>query len=129
LDLNPCNIGYLVVNLSAPQGQRTLYVHNLVAQSFLGERPSGFVVHHIDADKSNNHAFNLAYVSRRQNIELGALIYGESHYCAKLKGQDIPEIRRLAKQGWNSTLIGKMFAVSSRTISAAVNGKTWKHVV
>jgi hypothetical protein len=122
------NNGYLMVGLSARGGHRKLNVHALVAQAFLGERPSGFVVHHIDADKSNNHAFNLAYVSRRQNIELGALVCGESHCQAKLKDQDIPEIRHLAKQGWNSTLIGKMFGVSSGTIWSVINGKTWKHI-
>lgn len=41
--------------------------HSLVAECWLGERPEGYVIDHIDRDKHNNHYSNLRYVTRREN--------------------------------------------------------------
>lgn len=42
-------------------------VHRLVAEAFLGKRPDGLVVDHIDRNKQNNHYCNLRYVSLSEN--------------------------------------------------------------
>ena len=41
--------------------------HHLVAQAFMGERPTGLVIDHIDRDKLNNDVSNLRYVSYKEN--------------------------------------------------------------
>ena len=41
--------------------------HTLVAECWLGERPEGYVIDHIDRDKHNNHYSNLRYVTKREN--------------------------------------------------------------
>ena len=38
-------------------------VHQLVAKAFLGERPEGYVLDHIDRNRANNHYSNLRYIS------------------------------------------------------------------
>ena len=59
-----CNSdGYLTVRV---RHVRTT-VHRLVAQAFLGERPEGMVIDHIDRDKTNNHISNLRYCSLSEN--------------------------------------------------------------
>lgn len=45
----------------------TRTAHSLVAATFLGKRPEGRVIDHIDRDKRNNHYTNLRYVSVSEN--------------------------------------------------------------
>lgn len=66
--------GYLVVGLSKKGKPRTVRVHKLVAESFIGDRPTKHVIHHIDSDKTNNRIENLKYVSYKENAVQHQLI-------------------------------------------------------
>jgi hypothetical protein len=59
-------VGYEIVNLSKENKKKTFQVHNLVANAFLGES-NGFVVNHIDENKTNNKLENLEYVTYQVN--------------------------------------------------------------
>ena len=66
--------GYLEVALcwlrTRPEGtQQNLPVHRLVARAFIGPRPEGAVIRHLDGDKHNNSAANLCYGTQAENIE------------------------------------------------------------
>jgi hypothetical protein len=55
---------YLSVSLTKrpqDQVQKSLYIHQAVALHFLGPRPSGYVVRHLDGNRYNNHVSNLCY--------------------------------------------------------------------
>lgn len=58
---------YLSVNLSVKNVQRSFDVHVLVASAFLGPRPEGLQVRHLDGDARNNRVSNLAYGTYREN--------------------------------------------------------------
>lgn len=61
--------GYWRVQLLV-DGRREYYpVYLLVADAFHGTRPSGFVVDHLDGDKSNNRPENLEWVSIKENVQ------------------------------------------------------------
>lgn len=59
--------GYAMVNLNKNKKCEVVYVHQLVAKHFIGDRPKGMVVNHKDGIKSNNNVFNLEYVSSTEN--------------------------------------------------------------
>ena len=61
--------GYLRVQLYGGAGRRRRNhrIHLLVAGAFIGPRPAGFTVDHLDGDKRNNAAANLEYVGRLEN--------------------------------------------------------------
>lgn len=47
--------------------RKSIYLHHAVAQLFIGDRPEGLVIDHIDRDKNNNHVNNLRYCTVREN--------------------------------------------------------------
>lgn len=64
--------GYRRVSVSMDGGiARNMYVHRIVARTFLGPRPRDEQgeVNHKDGDPANNHVDNLEYVTRSQNIK------------------------------------------------------------
>lgn len=44
-----------------------IYIHTAVALTFLGPRPKGYVIDHIDKNRANNRLDNLRYVSYSEN--------------------------------------------------------------
>ncbi len=61
-------MGYMGVSLCRNSKPRTFRVHVLVALTFLGERPEGYHVGHLDGNPKNNEAKNLRYLTVRENI-------------------------------------------------------------
>lgn len=59
--------GYKVVTLCAEGVPKTIKVHCLVAEAFIGPRPDGLDVCHRDDNKSNNNMRNLRYDTRSNN--------------------------------------------------------------
>ena len=56
--------GHLAVDL--PSGRR--YVHQLVAEAFLGKRPNGCEVRHLNNDPADNRVENLDWGTRSENV-------------------------------------------------------------
>lgn len=59
--------GYLRVHLSRDGVRRHRKIHVLVARAFLGERPPGLEVRHLDGNHANNVITNLTYGTRSEN--------------------------------------------------------------
>lgn len=66
----PCgNVGYPLVNLYIGKGKKTLHtVHSLVAEAFIGSRPTNHEINHKDGCKTNNHVSNLEYIIPSENV-------------------------------------------------------------
>lgn len=70
--LTPNKQGYLTVTLKSLGGSEerteTQYkIHRLVWSMFIGDIPSGYVIDHINRDKSNNSIYNLRLASFADN--------------------------------------------------------------
>lgn len=65
------NNGYPSVALCKNRISYASRVHTLVANAFIGKRPEGNQVDHIDGNKTNNNVSNLRYVSPRDNVIFG----------------------------------------------------------
>lgn len=60
--------GYYRVILTGDDAKRLFTVHRLVATAFHGPAPDGAEVRHLDGDRANNRADNLAWGTHSQNM-------------------------------------------------------------
>ena len=129
-----CKNGYYYVCLYGVGIQKNITVHSLVANAFLGGRPNGLDVNHIDGDKSNNSCANLEYSSRSQNIRhaLGTGLchsrIADNHHASKLSSKDIPVIRHRLAIGHSQLSIARDYGVCQSAIGDISRGVTWLSV-
>lgn len=125
--------GYSNVVLCHECLPKTFTVHTLVMLAFVGPRPEGMEVNHINGVKTNNRLSNLEYVTPQENSlhatrVLGKRI-GEAAGSAKLTEAQVLEMRAEydGKRG-SCAKLARKYGVDHRTIRLAVNGKTWTHI-
>ena len=121
--------GYKTVSLSG----KTFTVHSLVAKHFVEGYQEGFVVNHIDYNKTNNFYKNLEWITQEDNIKHNKTTlrgnFGERQKDAKLTDEKVVAIKKLLKDGtFSQKQISDLFEVSPTTISNIKKGKKWNHV-
>lgn len=126
---------YLIVTLKHNNKRRTVCVHRLVAEAFLGECPRGKEVNHKDGNKLNNHHSNLEYVTSSENkkhafaLGLQKPRRGEGNGRSKFKFPDIAEMKRLSRAGLNYSEIARRFQADSSHVRRIVLGIRWPAAV
>lgn len=112
--------GRLKVELSSPK--TTKYVHVLVAETFIGERPDGLLCLHKDGDPTNNAVDNLYWGTYADNA-CDAVNQGTHVSCRrrKLSAEQIERIR----SGESPTLLAREFRVDRSTIYQVINKETY----
>lgn len=130
-------------------------VHAMVAECFIGPRPDGHVVNHIDGTRSNNRVGNLEYVTQQANIQQsvrdGSFPRGERHgrrthpECTShgasasaaravklgrpgLVDSDIQEMRALHASGVGMPALSERWRISQSQVFNIVHRKQWRHV-
>lgn len=121
--------GYKAVTLNFEgKGYRRLVSH-MVAEAFIGPRPSGMEVSHENGRLEDNAWDNLKYRTKQSNEDLkkehGTYAYGDRMPWAKLKNDDIPVIKSLVAAGESCLEVAEKYSVSETTISRIVRKKTW----
>lgn len=108
-------------------------MHKLILITFVGPRPEGAIIRHLDGNKYNNCLENLAYGTTRENFDdmfkHGATLKGEKHHTVKLKEFQVLEILSLLKEGRSFKEIALRYGVARGNISHIKRGMTWKHIV
>jgi len=123
LSLSPSGGGYELVRLYDSPRMETFYVHDIVASAFLGEKPSGFDVNHIDGTKGNNRPKNLEYVTRSENHRHA---YKSGLMRKKLSLELANRIRELYRSGKASqVLLAKRFGIQRVMVNRICTGRAW----
>ena len=95
--------GRLYVVCYANGQKKNAPIHRLVAKAFLGDRPDGLVINHIDGDKFNNKASNLEFVTQKENIDHSWKMGLQKHFTrdtyrlTKVKTSDFEKIEAMTK--------------------------------
>ena len=125
-------IGYYAVGPTVAGRNRQTYVHALVAEAFLGPRPDGASINHIDGDKTNNRRANLEYVTHAENMghasRSGLMAHGSKHYAAKLTEDLVRDIRRENATGTSMGALARKHGIAVGQIHAIVHRRAWRHV-
>lgn len=69
LDKHHSKDGYYAAFISFKGKVKRLMIHNLVAECWLGDKPEGYVIDHIDRNSRNNHYSNLRYCTISENMK------------------------------------------------------------
>jgi hypothetical protein len=125
--INPS--GYPVVTLNVNNKTHTVTVHSAVALAFIGPRPAGNQVNHIDGNKENPHISNLEYVTPKGNVahafRTGLAPIGERHGAAVLTEQKVRRIREMDAAGFSRSAIAREVGAKWDHVRDVVNGKNW----
>ena len=95
----------------------TYTVHRLVALAFLGDRPDGMVIDHIDDCVYNMNASNLHYITVKENAKKEAANNPNqtfnSHYLTR---EELDLVLKMLKDGCGQRQIGEAVGVRNTTI-------------
>lgn len=81
-------------------GKRINYLfHHLVAKLFIGERPDGMVIDHIDRNSLNNNVSNLRYITQLENMHNTSTYRSDILETDKKKRNNILNRERDRKNG------------------------------
>jgi hypothetical protein len=90
---------------------------------------------HLDGNALNCRLENLAYGSQAQNekdkVCHGTAAKGERHSRAKLTDELVRYLCKHCRPGdltWGFLPLARRLGVASATVTAAVKGKTWRHL-
>jgi hypothetical protein len=113
------------------EGNRTMHVHRLMAETWFGPSPfAGAVVRHLDGDRFNNRLSNLAWGTYAENaadqIAHGTSPTGERNGMARLTREAVRQMRELRAAGRTFKSIASQFGVSPMTAHRAITGGSWK---
>jgi hypothetical protein len=109
-----------VVTLSNSKGSHGFTVSTLVLLVFVGPKPKGKIIRHLDSDSFNNNLDNLVYGTSQENSDDRAKARG---YSYKVKKEDISKIRLRLEAGESCASIARELKVCSRTISRIKQNK------
>lgn len=125
----PNKDGYLTVIVMENGKRKVRMVHQLVAEAFVGPRPSGMVVCHENGVCVDNYPENLRYKTIRDNNldkqRHGTQPRGESHGRAKLTE---PEARSIAESQLSTAELMRKFNVTENIVTKIKHKRTWRHL-
>lgn len=122
--------GYATVQL---RDRKRFTVHRLVAAAFIGPRPTGMAINHVNGCKTDNRSANLEYVTPSENMKHAFATglqsnVGENHSGAKLTNDKVERIKAMLVLGFTQSEIASMMGVTQPSISLVKNGRRWAHL-
>lgn len=141
--------GYCRVHLSIKGDPKSKSVHSLVAETFIGPRPVGHQIRHINGIKTDNNVVNLVYGTASEN-EADKAVHGtkaigdkngmrtkpesrprgSTHGRTRLDEANVLYIREQLSSGIRGigAKLARQFEVSPQTISDIKSGRVWGHL-
>lgn len=132
--------GYGIVAVFEKNGEkRYRTVHSIIAESFIGPRPEGLTINHIDGNKYNNSASNLEYMTSGDNVRhahrMGLYSKRSKEEMQRIGGFKKPTMRSLSDEqallliatyeagGVSMKKLGAAFGIPTTTAFNIIRGK------
>lgn len=137
--------GHLKVKLCSNGKCVSRHVHQLILETFVGPKPAGNEVRHLNGIADDNRLENLAYGTRQENADdakkhgtmrsKGASIskskkgistvWCEKHGMAKLTDDQVREMRQRFADGMTTAEASKMYGINQNHARQIQIGKAW----
>ena len=104
---------------------KTIKVHRAVALAFLGTRPDGEEIRHMDGNPENCCLSNLAYGTHSENVLDGYVYRGNIGKHQKLNAQSVIAIKTDILAGKPSRKIANAYGISEQSICDIKHGRTY----
>lgn len=99
-------------------------IHHLVALTFLGECPDGYIVNHIDFNTHNNRLDNLEYITQLENIRHAAINRAwKSMVAPELESK----IRQESNSGVSFSQLAQKYNLGYQTVRAICKRLTYAY--
>lgn len=126
---------YIQTTVGASSGaKRAMAVHRMVCEAFHGPAPAtNSVARHLDGDRANNSAANLAWGSPKENAAdrrlHGRDRLGVDHHGAKLIDEhEVLAIFVLRRRGLTGEEIAEVFGLNRSSVNRVLARTAWGHV-
>lgn len=117
--------GYYRVSIWVGNIKKDAYIHQLVAEAFIGPRPKDHEINHKDRNTAHNFVDNLEYID---SIKHKQMVCGDGHGRAKLCSDDVRKIKRMLEHGYQQKEIAEIFCVNKTAIQKIASGQNWSHI-
>lgn len=113
--------GYLHLTLCGEQGQKTLHLHRIVLESFVGPCPVGMEALHHDGNRENNQVANLRWGTHLENCADRSRHGSSGHVLSFEKAEQI----RAMKDTHTRKALASMFGVSVFSTMNVIKNRVW----
>jgi hypothetical protein len=124
--------GYLVFSVSVGGVAKTLYLHHVMLEVFVGPRPEGLLVCHNNGIRDDCRLDNLRYDTPKGNaddtLRHGTRSMGESHPSTRLSDKNCISALNLLREGWSKRRVARYFGVAHTAIVNLSRGKSRKYL-
>lgn len=121
--------GYLQVVLYVNKLPEKLYVHRAVLEAFVGPCPEGMQARHLNGNRQDNRAANLAWGTVQDNADdraaHGTQIHGSQCHQSRFSEADIVRMRERRAAGIPRYAIAAEFATTPEHVSRICYGAMW----
>lgn len=123
--------GYVYINLRSGFGGKMspCKVHHLVLAAFSGPKLDGYVARHMNGERSDNRAENLAWGTYRDNSldtkRHGRQPLGEKHHWSVMTAAHAAAIRWMYGCGIGQSVIGRVLGMPNNRVWQVVHNKSW----
>lgn len=119
--------GYAEINIYRDGIGRTLRVHRLVVQAFIGPIPRDLVVNHKNGERADNRICNLEVITIRENILHAWNELRRKPTNTKLTEAQVVSLRERRATGEAVKTLAAAYNISGAMVSNIASGKAWKH--
>lgn len=127
--------GYLRVQLWNESGKKNKRIHRLVAEHFIPNPENKPEVNHLDRNPLNNHKSNLAWATKRENMDHMKIFGGMKNHPvgskvggSKVTEEEVRAIRLAFKNGSTRRELSQCYKIGFNAISQITSKRSWKHV-
>lgn len=127
--------GYYRLKIIMDSGDKvSMFIHRLVALTYLPNPENKEEVNHIDGDKLNNKLSNLEWVTKKENMLHAHKLKlrdntGEGNPRKILSEEEVLEIYNKCYEGARVCDLAEEYAVSRPTISDIKAKRNWQHIL